>query len=231
MNQSENSQALLGLTAEVIAAHVKNNHVDAADLPLLIERVYSAMRHAGAPAPSARAPAQAQAAPEPQAPVVSIKKSIFPDYIVCLEDGRKMKTLKRYLRTTYNMTPEQYRDKWDLPPEYPMVAPNYAEHRSALAKQAGLGRKPASATAAPAAAEAAAAPPMQVASSSPAAREIPSEAPRRESRSEHTLASVFSNFPRPTEAPDDAPDASAEADERKPRRKPFSKQLARGMRR
>ena len=232
MNQSENSQALLGLTAEVISAHVKNNHVDAADLPLLIERVYSAMRHAGAPTPSTQAPAQPQTAPEPQAPVVSVKKSVFPDYIVCLEDGRKMKTLKRYLRTNYNMTPEQYRDKWDLPPEYPMVAPSYAEHRSALAKQAGLGRKPA---AAQATVEVVAAAPVQAPVQAPAptplVREPLSETPMREVRSEHTLASVFSNFPRPAEASEDAPEAPGDADDRKPRRKPFSKQLARGMRR
>ena len=145
MNQSENRQAFLGLTAEVISAHVKNNHVDAADLPLLIEQVYHALRHAGAPVASAQAPAQPPAPPEPekQIPVVSIKKSVFPDYIICLEDGRKMKTLKRYLRTTYSMTPEQYREKWGLPADYPMVAPSYAEHRSVLAKQTGLGRKPA----------------------------------------------------------------------------------------
>ena len=140
MNQSENSPAFLGLTAEIISAHVKNNHVDAADLPSLIQQVYLALRTAGAPAAVAVAPVPAPE-PERQAPVVAIKKSVFPDYIICLEDGRKMKTLKRYLRTTYNMTPEQYRDKWGLPADYPMVAPAYAAKRSALAKTIGLGRK------------------------------------------------------------------------------------------
>jgi predicted transcriptional regulator len=257
MSQSENSQAFLGLTAEIISAHVKNNHVDAADLPLLIEQVYLALRNAGAPAPVAKAPAPAPE-PERQAPVVSIKKSIFPDYIICLEDGRKMKTLKRYLRTTYNMTPEQYREKWDLPAEYPMVAPSYAEHRSVLAKQTGLGRKSAAATVAKSApvapappiapvvvtpavvappvaartvvAEAVVAPEPPPAPAPRPARPI-IEAPLRERRNDHTVASVFSNFPGASSAQQDAPEEPGESEDRKPRRKPFSKQLARGMRR
>ena len=238
MNQSENSQAFLGLTAEIISAHVKNNHVDAADLPSLIQQVYLALRNAGAPAAVAVAPVPAPE-PERQAPVVAIKKSVFPDYIVCLEDGRKMKTLKRYLRTTYNMTPEQYREKWDLPPEYPMVAPSYAEHRSVLAKQTGLGRKttPAAMAAASPVVAAVAAPDATPPARAPAPAPAPAaaaeivEAPVRERRSDHTAASVFSNFPGASGAAPDTPEEPAEGEDRKPRRKPFSKQLARGMRR
>ena len=235
MNQSENSQAFLGLTAEIVSAHVKNNHVDAADLPSLIQQVYLALRNAGAPAAVAVAPVPAPE-PERQAPVVAIKKSVFPDYIICLEDGRKMKTLKRYLRTTYNMTPEQYREKWDLPPEYPMVAPSYAEHRSVLAKQTGLGRKTAPAAIAadsPVVAAPDATPPARAPAPAPAPAATAEivEAPVRERRSDHTAASVFSNFPGASGAAPDTPEEPAEGEDRKPRRKPFSKQLARGMRR
>ena len=224
MSHSENGQALLGLTADIIAAHVKNNPVDAADLPMLIRQVHAALRQAAAPTPPAETTQAAEdPAPEParQAPAVPARKSIFPDYIICLEDGRKMKTLKRYLRTTYNMTPEQYREKWGLQPDYPMVAPSYAEHRSALAKQTGLGRKTAT-SAAP--------PPADAAPATPAA-EPDGEEPERESRSDHTAASVFSNFPRQAEMAEETEPAPGQGEERKPRRKPFSKQLARGMRR
>jgi predicted transcriptional regulator len=121
------------LTAEIVSAYVSNNPVPAADMPGLINQVHSAlMRVSGG---------HSDVQPEPLKPAVSVKKSITPDYIVCLEDGKKFKSLKRHLRTQYNMTPEQYRDKWSLPPDYPMVAPNYAAARSQLAKQMGLGQQ------------------------------------------------------------------------------------------
>jgi predicted transcriptional regulator len=231
IEQSEQSKALLSLTAEIVAAHVKNNQVATGDLPALIEQVYVALRDAGAnPAAPVQAPARVE--PERPAPVVPPKKSVFPDYIICLEDGRKFKTLKRHLRSTYNMTPEQYREKWDLAADYPMVAPNYAGHRSALAKQLGLGRKPAAAVAAPAAPEpvvaAAPPPPPPPPPAAPVSREAPPER-MRESRGEPTADSVFARFPQPTPARPESP-AAPEPDSRKPRRKPFSKQLARSMR-
>src|SRR5215207_1380827 len=121
------------LTAEIVSAYVSNNPVPAADMPGLINQVHSALTRVSA--------GQVDVQPEPLKPAVSVKKSITPDYIVCLEDGKKFKSLKRHLRTQYNMTPEQYRDKWGLPPDYPMVAPNYAVARSQLAKKMGLGQQ------------------------------------------------------------------------------------------
>jgi predicted transcriptional regulator len=234
MTEIEQSKALLSLTAEIVAAHVKNNQVATGDLPALIEQVFVALRDAGhGPATPAQAPARVE--PERPAPVVPPKKSVFPDYIICLEDGRKFKTLKRHLRSTYNMTPEQYREKWDLAADYPMVAPNYAGHRSALAKQLGLGRKPAAAPVGPAAREpeVAAAPPPAPTPPPPApapgfSREAPPERVR-ESRGEPTADSVFARFPQPVESRPE-PSGTPEPDGRKPRRKPFSKQLARSMR-
>lgn len=132
---------LLGLTAEIVAAHVSNNAVPMAELPTLIQEVHRALSTLGAPAP-APAPAPVVAPVEKPQPAVSIKKSITPDYLVCLEDGKKLKMLKRHLKAAYDMTPEQYRERWGLPADYPMVAPNYAERRSELAKQIGLGTKP-----------------------------------------------------------------------------------------
>ena len=120
------------LTAEIVSAYVSNNPVPAADMPGLINQVHSALTRVSG--------GQAESQPEPLKPAVSVKKSITPDHIVCLEDGKKFKSLKRHLRTQYNMTPEQYRDKWGLPPDYPMVAPNYAAQRSEFAKKSGLGR-------------------------------------------------------------------------------------------
>ena len=122
---------LLGLTAEIVSAHVSNNPVSVNDLPILIVEVHRTLASLGS------APAHVEIEKKP--PAVPVKKSITPDYLICLEDGRKLKMLKRHLQTSYGMTPDQYRDKWDLPPEYPMVAPNYAKHRSSLAKQIGLG--------------------------------------------------------------------------------------------
>jgi len=123
---------LLQLTAQIVSAHCANNDLSADALPDLIHRVYQALSTVDAPAP---------AVAEKPTPAVPPRKSVFPDYIVCLEDGKKLKMLKRHLQSAYGMTPDQYRERWGLPPEYPMVAPNYAERRSALAKQIGLGRK------------------------------------------------------------------------------------------
>jgi predicted transcriptional regulator len=123
---------LLTLTADIVAAHVSNNSVAVNDLPNLIQNVHSALRGISA--------SGAGAEPKPE-PKVSIRSSIKPDYIVCLEDGKKLKMLKRHLMTHYNMTPDQYRQKWGLSADYPMVAPNYAEQRRTLAKSIGLGTK------------------------------------------------------------------------------------------
>lgn len=123
---------LLTLTADIVAAHVSNNSVAVNDLPNLIQNVHAALSGIS----------QSSSAPEPKPePKVSIRSSVKPDYIVCLEDGKKLKMLKRHLMTHYNMTPEQYRQKWGLSPDYPMVAPNYAEQRRSLAKSIGLGTK------------------------------------------------------------------------------------------
>ena len=123
---------LLTLTADIVAAHVSNNSVAVNDLPNLIQNVHAALSTISS----------ASSAPEPRPePKVSIRSSIKPDYIVCLEDGKKLKMLKRHLMTHYNMTPDQYRQKWGLSADYPMVAPNYAEQRRTLAKSIGLGTK------------------------------------------------------------------------------------------
>ena len=123
---------LLTLTADIVAAHVSNNSVAVNDLPNLIQNVHSALSGISG----------ASAAPEPKPePKVSIRASIKPDYIVCLEDGKKLKMLKRHLMTNHQMTPAEYRQKWGLSPDYPMVAPNYAEQRRTLAKSIGLGTK------------------------------------------------------------------------------------------
>jgi predicted transcriptional regulator len=123
---------VLGLTAQIVAAHVSNNPVSPDSLPSLIQEVYKTLAGVG------REPAE----PERPQPAVPVKRSVFPDYIICLEDGKKLKMLKRHLKTAYNMTPEQYRERWGLQSDYPMVAPSYARHRSSLAKKIGLGTKP-----------------------------------------------------------------------------------------
>ena len=128
-----NSEVLIELTADVVAAYVSNNPVPVGELPNLIADVHAALGRVGG------APEQPVA--EKQKPAVNPKRSVHDEYIVCLEDGKKFKSLKRHLRTQYNMTPEEYREKWGLPAEYPMVAPNYAEARSALAKKMGLGQQ------------------------------------------------------------------------------------------
>ena len=129
-DNSANSD-VLGLTAQIVSAHVSNNSVTPDALPALIQDIYRTLANVG------REPAQ----PDKPQPAVPVKKSVFPDYIVCLEDGKKLKMLKRHLKTSYNMSPEQYRERWGLAAEYPMVAPNYARHRSSLAKKIGLGTK------------------------------------------------------------------------------------------
>ena len=133
---------IIEMTADIVAAYVSNNSVSSTDLPALIQQIHRALAGVvdGAAVQEPAAPAT---------PAVSIKKSITPDYLICLEDGRKFKSLKRHLRTKYDMSPEEYRAKWGLAKDYPMVAPNYAQARSALAKQMGLGQGGRKAAAAP----------------------------------------------------------------------------------
>jgi predicted transcriptional regulator len=132
MDSTEQTGDLLALTTEIVAAHVSNNTVAVGDLAQLINQVYSSLANIGA------APAAPAARPSP---AVSVKKSIQPDFLVCLEDGKKLKMLKRHLKTAYNMSPEAYRERWGLASDYPMVAPNYARQRSRLAKEIGLGTR------------------------------------------------------------------------------------------
>ncbi|MFC0590562.1 MucR family transcriptional regulator [Novosphingobium aquiterrae] len=132
-SQADTKEMLITLTSDIVAAHVSNNSVAVDDLPVLISNVYGALAGLGEVVPVV------EKMPEP---AVSIRASIKPDYIVCLEDGKKLKMLKRHLMTHYNLTPEQYRARWNLPADYPMVAPSYAEKRRDLAKKIGLGRKP-----------------------------------------------------------------------------------------
>jgi predicted transcriptional regulator len=134
----DQGERLIGLTADIVSAHVANNAVAISDLPLMIANVHGALAGLGGPA--------AEAAPARPEPAVSIRSSIKPDYIVCLEDGKKLKMLKRHLMTHYNLTPDAYRQRWGLNADYPMVAPNYAEQRRGLALKIGLGRKRAPAT-------------------------------------------------------------------------------------
>jgi len=130
MSENDRKADLLGLTSEIVAAHVANNSVAVGDLPKLIQDVHRALMSID----------DGQGADSPT-PAVPIKKSITSDYLVCLEDGKKLKMLKRHLKTAFGMTPEQYRERWRLPADYPMVAPTYARHRSSLAKKIGLGTK------------------------------------------------------------------------------------------
>lgn len=132
MDDNESS-GLVELTARIVSAYVSNNSLGAGELPQLINETHAALlRATGRPAEPER---------EELRPRVSVKKSVMPDHIICLEDGKKFKSLKRHLRTHYNMSPEEYREKWGLPPDYPMVAPNYARQRSDLAKKMGLGTR------------------------------------------------------------------------------------------
>lgn len=133
MADTPTSTPFIELTADIVSAYVSNNTVAASDIPDLINQVHLALVRVSGGAVEIQA--------EPVKPAVSVKRSVTPEYIVCLEDGKKFKSLKRHLRTQYSMTPEQYREKWGLPPDYPMVAPNYAAARSQLAKQMGLGQQ------------------------------------------------------------------------------------------
>ena len=133
MAENSADSVFIELTANIVSAYVSNNTVPSAEIPNIIGQVHSALKRvSGGPM---NAPA------EPLKPAVPIKRSVTPEYIVCLEDGQKFKSLKRHLRTRYNLTPDQYREKWGLPPDYSMVAPNYAAARSQLAKQMGLGQQ------------------------------------------------------------------------------------------
>ena len=131
MNDKPNISEILELTTEIVSAHVSNNLVAIDDLPSLIKEVYKTMSLVGSEYNSEELPI----------PAVPVDKSIFPDYIICLEDGKKLKMLKRHIMTSYSLSPKEYRDRWGLVADYPMVAPNYAKHRSNLAKKIGLGKK------------------------------------------------------------------------------------------
>jgi predicted transcriptional regulator len=133
MSESTTSPNFIELSADIVSAYVSNNSVPAAELPALLSSVYAALSNTGQ--------AQSQEPPAELTPAVPVKKSVTPDAVICLEDGKKFKSLKRHLRTTFDMTPEQYRAKWNLPADYPMVAPNYAKARSELAKTMGLGQQ------------------------------------------------------------------------------------------
>jgi predicted transcriptional regulator len=133
MADNPGDSSYIQLTAGIVSAYVSNNTVPSAEIPNLINQVHAALLRVSG--------GQATTPAEPLKPAIPVKRSITSDYIVCLEDGKKFKSLKRHLRTQYNMTPEQYRDKWALPADYPMVAPNYAAARSQLAKQMGLGQQ------------------------------------------------------------------------------------------
>ncbi|MDP6951258.1 MAG: MucR family transcriptional regulator [Alphaproteobacteria bacterium] len=130
------SESVLGMAANIVSSYVSHNALPADQIPELIKTVYTSL--SGVQSPSS------ETVEEAQKPAVSVRRSITPDYIICLEDGKKLKMLKRHLRTTYGMSPEDYRTKWNLPADYPMVAPNYAKQRSEFAKKIGLGRKKAS---------------------------------------------------------------------------------------
>lgn len=132
-SQPQNDANFLEQATNIIAAYVSNNSLTSAQLPELIANVHRALKGLGIPT--------TEPTPEPLKPAVPVRRSVLPDYIVCLEDGLKFKSLKRHLRTKYNITPEEYRSKWGLPNDYPMVAPNYAAARSNLAKQMGLGQQ------------------------------------------------------------------------------------------
>lgn len=129
----DNKNALIDMTAEIVSAYVGNNVVTAAELPSLIQQVYVSLADVSQGITASDN--------EPLKPAIAVKRSVSSDYIVCLEDGKKFKSLKRHLRAHYDMSPDEYRTKWGLPKDYPMVAPNYAQARSALAKQMGLGQK------------------------------------------------------------------------------------------
>ena len=131
MSETKNNEDLLVLTTDIVSAHLAGNVVAVSEIPLVIQSVYKTL--------SALSGGESVVAAQRPQPAVPVRKSITPDYIICLEDGKQLKMLKRHLKTSYNMTPDEYRERWNLPSDYPMVAPNYAKHRSRLAKQSGLG--------------------------------------------------------------------------------------------
>jgi predicted transcriptional regulator len=131
MAEPTNSKDLLSMTTEIVASHVRNNSVPQGELAELIRTVHAALSEVST-----------GNSHEKPSPAIAVRRSVTPEYIVCLEDGKKLKMLKRHLKTAYDMTPEEYRERWSLPADYPMVAPNYARQRSALAKKIGLGRRP-----------------------------------------------------------------------------------------
>jgi len=131
MDGDPNPERILALTVEIVSSHVSNNRVEVAEIPSLIEEVYAVLANLGQPVGESGRPQ----------PSVPIRKSVTPEYIVCLEDGKKLKMLKRHLKTAYNMSPQEYRERWGLASDYPMVAPNYAKQRSSLAKRIGLGTR------------------------------------------------------------------------------------------
>ncbi|NVN05428.1 MucR family transcriptional regulator [Asaia spathodeae] len=131
MSDDPDNFTLQKLTTQIISAYVTHNEIAGQDLPNLIRTVHQTLSNVAHTKPETVKPT----------PAVPPKKSVFPDYIICLEDGKKLKLLRRHLQTVYDMTPQQYRERWDLPPEYPMVAPNYASHRSNLARKIGLGHR------------------------------------------------------------------------------------------
>jgi len=133
MSDTKDADIYIELAADIVSAYVSNNAISANDLTALIGDVHGALQRVGS--------GEAEPVAEPLKPAVPLKRSITPDYIICLEDGKKFKSLKRHLRTQYNLTPEEYREKWGLPADYPMVAPNYAAARSTLAKEMGLGQQ------------------------------------------------------------------------------------------
>jgi predicted transcriptional regulator len=133
MAENASDSRYIELTANIVSAYVSNNPVASTDIANLISQVHAALKRVSG--------GQSASALEPPKPVVPVKRSVTSEHLVCLEDGKKFKSLKRHLRTKYNLTPEQYREKWSLPPDYPMVAPNYAAARSQLAKQMGLGQQ------------------------------------------------------------------------------------------
>ena len=129
-NNNKSSESVLGTATKIVSSYVRYNALPADQIPDLIKTIYGSLNSVQS------------LTGEPQKPAVSVRRSVTPDYLVCLEDGKKLKMLKRYLRTNYNLLPEEYRAKWNLPADYPMVAPNYAKQRSEFAKKIGLGRKP-----------------------------------------------------------------------------------------
>jgi len=136
-SQTASNLELIDMTAEIVSAYVGNNSIVAGELPSLIQEIHTALKEIVA--------SSVVVEPEPLTPAVNPKRSVFPDYIICLEDGKRFKSLKRHLRTHYDLSPEEYREKWGLAKDYPMVAPNYAAARSQLAKKMGLGQKGAAA--------------------------------------------------------------------------------------